>query len=419
MAYGLKNWIMATAAATALLAPLAAQAQISGTYRPDSAVSTAVAIVRPSVVAVETRFKEPILNDDYAYWQALRGARPLYGLWGSGIIYKDPQYVVTTSYLMEDAEFVRVILDDGRSYKATLVGRNEDLDVAVLKVDWGPDMSPTAPPIGNSDALRLGQPIAVVGKALNSVDTYTSFGVVSAIRKEVPGTDKPTDQFLQFDASYELSFVGGPIVDVHGNVVGMIDQTVQDFSLTNINLGVPINDVINAADRIISGDNKGIWFGIEQRALTPIIQEQGYAPRKMDYTGDGRDDTVDFGTLVTYVDPLSPADIAGVKAGDFIFRIDNKKIKYSYDWDSSVREFRVGQLVTVEFARKNAAGVWQRMTAQVQILLKPETEEDAAAGGSSSAGGSGGSYHNSFGQKAPKASGRNRNAVFPRRGGTK
>jgi S1-C subfamily serine protease len=416
MAYGLKNWVLAALGVSALLVPLAASAQLdTNTYRPDTAVSTAVAIVRPSVVAVETRFKEPTLKDEYAYWQILRGARPLYGLWGSGIIYKDPQYVVTTSYLMDEAEFIRVILDDGRSYKAELVGKNEDLDVAVLKVDWGPDISPTAPPIGNSDVLRLGQPIAIVGKALNSVDTYTSFGVVSAIRKEVPGTQKPTDQFLQFDASYELSFVGGPVVDVHGNVVGMIDRTVQDFSLTNINLAVPFNEVIASADRIISGDNKEIWFGIEQRALTPIIQDQGYAPKKMDYTGDGRDDVVDFGTLVTYVDPLSPADIAGIKSGDYIFRLDNKKIKYSYDWDSTVRDFRIGQLVNVDFARKNSAGIWQRMTAQVQILLKPEDKDKdkEKEGGSSSS--SSGNYHG----MSQSSSGRNVNAVFPHRGGSK
>ena len=64
MAFGLKNWLIAIAGAAAL-APLAAHAQLTSTYRPENAVSTAVAIVRPSVVAVETRFKEPILNDDY------------------------------------------------------------------------------------------------------------------------------------------------------------------------------------------------------------------------------------------------------------------------------------------------------------------------------------------------------------------
>ncbi|MDQ3023837.1 MAG: S1C family serine protease [bacterium] len=411
----LRGGFIAGISAAVIATPQAASAQLTNTYRPDSAVSTAVAIVRPSVVAIETRFKEPTLKDEYSYWQQLRGARPLYGLWGSGIIYKDPQYVVTTAFLMDEAEFIRVVLDDGRSYSATLVGKNDDLEVAVLKVDWGPDLSPTAPPFGDSDVLRLGQPIAVVGKALNSVDTYTSFGVVSAIRKEVPGTDKPTDQFLQFDASYELSFVGGPMVDVNGNVVGMVDRTVQDFRLTNINLAVPINEVISSADRIISGDNKDTWFGVEQRALTPIIQQQGHAPLKLDINGDGRIDAVDYGTLVTYVDPLSPADIAGIKPGDFILRLDNKRIKYAYDWDSTVRDFRVGQLVDVDFARKSADGVWERLKAQVQILLKAEEEDEAATGGSG--GGSGSYHHHSTKLGKGSAAGRNRNAVFTRRGG--
>jgi S1-C subfamily serine protease len=188
---------------------------------------------------------------------------------------------------------------------------------------------------------------------------------------------------------------------------------VQDFSLTNINLAVPINEVVAAADRIISGNNKKIWFGIEQRAMTAQMQDMSVAPKKMDITGDGRDDVVDFGTLVTYVDPLSPADIAGIKAGDYIFRLDNKKIKYAYDWDSTVRDFLVGQLVNVDFARKNAAGVWQRMQAQVQILLKPEDKDKDKKEGTSSS--SGDSYHHSMSQSF---SGRNRNAVFPHTGGS-
>src|SRR5688572_91014 len=96
----------------------------------EDAVAAATSLVRPSVVAVETRFEEPVLDDDYIYWQYMRGPRPLYGLWGSGFIWEDPNYVITTSFLMDRAEFIRVILEDGRSFKAELVGENEDLHVA-------------------------------------------------------------------------------------------------------------------------------------------------------------------------------------------------------------------------------------------------------------------------------------------------
>jgi S1-C subfamily serine protease len=419
MGYGVRNLLGGVLATAVLSTPLVASAQLEGNFRPQTAVSTAVAIVRPSVVAIETRFKEPILDDDYAYWQYLRGARPLYGLWGSGFIYKDPQYVVTTAFLMDHAEYIRVILDDGRAYQATLVGKNDDLEVAVLKVDWGPDMEPIVPPLGDSDKLDLGQPIAIVGKALNSVDTYTSFGVVSAIRKEVPGSDVPTDEFLQFDASYELSFIGAPMVDVHGNVVAMVDRTVQDFSLTNINLAAPINEVIAAADRIISGDNVETWFGVEQTRVThPIIANRS-APAQFDWNQDGKPEPLEFGMFTTYIEPLSPADIAGLKAGDIIVELDSKRLKYDYDWDSTVREFRVGQLVTVRFIRNTGtpdAPRWQRMETQVQILQQEESAEDEdGSGGGGSPHGS--SYHSAKAKAEAGKAGRNRNAVFPRRGG--
>lgn len=234
------------AAIAALSAPVLAQED----YNPGTAVSTAVATVRPSVVAIETRFEEPLLDDAYEYWSYFRGARPLYGLWGTGFIYSDPQYVITTSFLMENAEFIRVILEDGRSYKAELIDTDDTLDVSVLKVDWGPTLEPVAPPFGVSSTLKLGQPIAIVGKALNSVDTYSSFGIISAIRKEVPGSKEPTDPFLQVDASFELSFIGAPLIDINGKIVGMINQTVNDPSLTNINLAVPIDDITRDAGKL-------------------------------------------------------------------------------------------------------------------------------------------------------------------------
>jgi serine protease Do len=401
---GLSKWLAKGLVLGALALPAAAFAQ-GDEYRPDTAVSSAVALVRPSVVAIETRFTEPVLKDEYLYWQYFRGGRPLYGLWGSGFIYKDSQYVITADFLLDDAEHIRVILDDGRSYRAELVGKNEDLEVAVLKVDWGPDLEPISPPFGNSETIKLGQPIAVVGKSLNSVDTYTSFGVISAIRKEIPGTELPTDEFLQFDASYELSFIGGPMVDVYGNIVAMIDRTVEDFSLTNINLAVPINEVIFAADRIIRGDTAEPWFGAEVQIVKPPLIEQKLVPPTIDLDNDGMAEKTEFGAFVTYVDPLSPADVAGLKAGDTILRIDRKLIKFDYDYDKAVRDFLIGDLVTVEYIRLNTATKnWDRKTVQLQIVEKEEEADEEGAAGTSS-GKSGSSYHST----KPPAAGRKHN----------
>ena len=165
-----RNWarLMGAMCAVALLQPVVARPRSSPAYHRENAVAAAAAIIRPSVVAVETRFDYPRTDDKFAYWQWMLGPRPLHGLWGTGFIYKDPQYVITCKTITEYAEYIRVILDDGRSFKADLVGVNKDFNVAVLKVDWGPDLEPVAPVLGDSDKLRLGQPIALVGKALNS-----------------------------------------------------------------------------------------------------------------------------------------------------------------------------------------------------------------------------------------------------------
>jgi serine protease Do len=376
-----------TAATLALFAGNVRAADDSG-YRPEDAVAAATAAVSPSVVAVETRFKEPQVKDDYYYWAALRGARPLYGLWGTGFIYKNPQYVITTSFLMSDAAYVRVILSDGRSYKADIVGQNEDLDVAVLKVDWGPNMTPVAPRLGDSDKVILGQPMAIVGKALNSVDTFATAGIISAIRKELPDADEPTDQFLQFDAAFELSYVGAPIVDVYGNIIGMVKGTsgivagTQDAG-TNINLGVPINDVSDIADRIIGGNFKEIWFGVQTQLVNESLKEQGFAPRQI--TGpDGKPQDLSYGMWVSYVEPGSPAEIAGLKSGDIITKLDDNLIKYDYDWTTAKRSFRVGQLVTVKFLRKNdVTGTWENQQTQLQILEKASTADKKPGAGAS------------------------------------
>lgn len=356
-----------------VLVPALASAQSEQGYDPSNAVANATALVRPSVVAIETRFDEPRVDDRYAFWHYLRGPRPLYGLWGSGFIYKDPKYVITSGFLMDNAEFVRVILEDGRSYRAEIVGRDNDFDVAVLEVEWGPDLEPIAPPFGNSDNLKLGSPIALVGKSLNSVDTYATAGIISAIRKEIPGTDEPTDQFLQFDASWTTSFIGGPIVDTAGNVVGMIGQAAG----LDLNLGAPINDLVVAVDKIIAGEDVDIWIGIEGMLMASGIIDIGEAPREYDWNEDGEAEELDFGRWISYIEPNSPADIAGLQAGDTIVELNGKFIKYGYDWFSEIRDFQVGQLVSVEFIRKNdATGEWERKYTQLQILAHPDSEEE-------------------------------------------
>ncbi|MEZ5338369.1 MAG: S1C family serine protease [bacterium] len=369
------------AATVSVCLPVLASAQTDEGYRYEDKVHAATAIVTPSVVAVETRFEEPTLDSEYAYWSYTRGARPLYGLFGSGFIYKDPEYVITNTFITHDAEFVRVILNDGRSFKAEIVGESEAYKLAVLKVDWGPDFKPLGVQVGDSEKMKLGQPMAIVGKSNNNHDTFATSGIISAIRKEIPSAegDQPTNEFIQFDAAWEHTFYGAPIVDVDGKVIGMVDKSVTAHGL---NLGVPINEIVFMADRIISGDAVDTLWGVESQFVSPGLQKAGYVPWEFDMDGNGTAEPLEYGEWVSFVDANSPAEIGGLMAGDIIYQIDDTLIEFHYNYTRTRREFVPGQLVIVRFLRRNAmSGEWEKKVAQVQIVEDTSGDSDDEDGG--------------------------------------
>lgn len=380
---GLVGALMATAM---VCLPIMASAQSTDGYRYEDKVHAATAIVTPSVVAVETRFKEPTLDSEYAYWSYTRGARPLYGLFGSGFIYKDPDYVITNTFITQDAEFVRVILNDGRSFKAEVVGESDAYKLAVLKVEWGPDFKPLGVQVGDSEKMKLGQPMAIVGKSNNNHDTFATSGIISAIRKEIPSAegDQPTNEFIQFDAAWEHTFYGAPIVDVEGKVIGMVDRSVTAHGL---NLGVPINEIVFMADRIINGESVDTLWGVESQFVSPGLQKAGYVPWEFDLDGNGTAEPLEIGEWVSFVDANSPAEIGGLRAGDIIYQIDDTTLEFHYNYTRARREFIPGQLVIVRFIRKNdMTGEWEKKVAQVQIVEDTSDEDDEEGGDSGPSG---------------------------------
>jgi S1-C subfamily serine protease len=323
------------------------------------AMDAAAAVVKPSVVSVETRFDRPRQEDKYVYWQYFRGARPLYGLYGTGFVYKDPQYIITCDFLLENAQYVKVTMDSGDSYPANVVGKDKTFHVAVLQVNFPRRETVPVPTFADSDQVILGQPMGCVGKSLDGVDTFATAGVISAIRKEIPNAKEPTDLFFQFDAAFELSYMGGPMIDANGRIIGMIYNTVAD----NLNLGTPINDILRVADKIIHGDTKKPWFGLEPIPVTENLRLLNSLPADLDY-----------GLFISYVEPKSPCDTAGLKAGDVLLEINGKRLKYMYDFTSFARTLEIGQSVNLKYMRGG-----ENYTTTVQVLSRPQTEEEKAA----------------------------------------
>ncbi|MEP0813516.1 MAG: serine protease [bacterium] len=346
----------------------AAFAQSGATDKWDlvKAVHGAAEKLAPVVVSVETRFDKPRTSSDYLYYDAFRGARPTYGLYGSGILYKG-KYVLTCDDITEYMEFGRVELSDGRSFPAKLLGENSTFHVAVLELEIPGNLKLPQPSFLPSDKIRLGMPAAVVGRSLNAKDTFATEGVVSAIRKRTIGSDIPTEEFIQFDANFELTFTGGALADVNGNIFGMVYGT----SGINLNLAVPIDEVLRVADKIIAGDERVAWFGadlIERSENIDVINGFHKAPYKLGFTD---------GLFVTYVEPASPADLAGLQAGDVVETVNGKRFDYLIEFTIMKRRFEIGQQVKVVYWRKEGGGVRKHETL-VTILPTPESLEEAS-----------------------------------------
>ncbi len=365
-------WLCALLAACAVVAmSVAAFAQDESTWQLNYASDKAAQALKPSVVFIETRFDQPRNDTAYAIWSYLRGARPLYGLYGCGFIYKDSKYVITTPFILSHAAYIRVVTSDGETFSAKKVGEDSTFQTAVLEVDWGHDYTPTPAPMADSDKLQLGEPISITGYGERGRDYSSTVGVISAIRKELPGVDEPTEQYIQFDAAYKLSMMGGPLSNINGEVIGIVYNTVMDFNQSNINLAVPINDVSRVADRIISGKAKRPWFGVENILLTDQIRMLNKIP-----------DRISMGMFITYIDPGSPADLAGLKAGDVIVALDGNKIQYQFDYSSFFRRIDVDQIVKVTYWRFTA-GISDNPSSSggdtydtvVQILEYPEGKD--------------------------------------------
>ncbi len=336
-----------------------------------------------SVVLVETRFDKPRNDDKYLPWAYFRGGRPLKGLYGSGFVYKDPRYVITNYFILDNAEYIRVVTWDGKAYPAKLKAKSEPFRIAVLEVDWGPNADVVPVKLASPDDLAVGEPISITGRSETGRDYVSTVGVISAIRKQIPTVEVPTEEFIQFDAAFSLPMTGAPLVNVRGEVVGMVSGTVTEFGGSNINLAVPVGDLEMIADRIIAGKTETPWSGMEGMVLTPQIRMLNKIPER-----------ISQGLFVTYVEPGSPADISGLKPADVILSLDDTTITQVFDYNAFMRRVEVGQVIHIKYWRF-VPGVSDNPSATggdifetvMQIVPAPEEGEEGSSSSSS------GSYH--------------------------
>ena len=287
-----------------------------------------VADVAPAVVSIVTE------SVSYNwFWQVV----PQTGA-GSGIIISPEGYIVTNNHVVEGASKVTVTLSSGDTYEATIVGRDAETDLAVVKIDAsGLDYLHF---LNNSlEELGVLDPVVAVGNALALPGGPTwTLGVVSNLGRSIEvDTGVVLKDIIQTDAAINAGNSGGPLVNMAGQVVGI--NVAIASNAENIGFAISTDTAIPIVQSLINeGKVVRPWLGVSLVTVTPAIQQYYHL-------------SVDAGALITSVSSGSPADEAGLKAGDVITKMDNESISTSDDLVSAIESRQIGDQVEIVYYR--------------------------------------------------------------------
>lgn len=276
---------------------------------------------------------------------------------GSGfIIDAENGYVVTNNHVIRDAEEVRITLHDDSTIPAEIIGRDEKIDIAVLKVDPKKHKLHSVK-FGNSDRMRVGDWIVAIGNPFGLGGTVTS-GIVSARQRDI--NSGPYDDYIQTDASINRGNSGGPMFDLEGNVIG-INTAI--FSPTGGSVGIgfaiPSNLAKPVIDQLIKyGRTKRGWLGVRIQTVTDEIAESLGLDRA-------------HGALIASVTEGGPAEKANLKAGDIVLEFDGKEVSDMRALPRIVAETPIEKEVSLKFWREG-----KLRSAKVQIGELEKAEDD-------------------------------------------
>ena len=254
---------------------------------------------------------------------------------GSGFIINKSGTVVTNNHVIANAEDILVKVGS-KEYKAKVVGSDPYMDLAVLKIDSSDSFTPVN--FGNSDKARVGDWVIAIGNPFGFSGTVTS-GIISARNRDINLTRY--DDFIQTDASINQGNSGGPLFNLEGKVIGINTAIIAPGQTGSIGIGfaIPSNAASKVIDQLIKyGETRRGWLGVRIQEVTKEIAEvEGLKEPK--------------GALVASVSEDSPADKAGLKAGDIILEFDGKKINTMRILPKEVGNTEVGKQVVVKVWR--------------------------------------------------------------------
>jgi Do/DeqQ family serine protease len=274
----------------------------------------------PAVVHIYTSqevkaSRHPFLNDPlFRHFFGDRfgdGSQRRSGL-GSGVVVSPEGYILTNNHVIEGADDIEVSSNDGRKYKARVVGADPESDLAVLRIPADHGLAVIS--FGSSDSLRVGDAVLAIGNPFGVGQTVTS-GIVSALGRTHLGINT-FENFIQTDAAINPGNSGGALVDANGALIG-INTAIYSQSGGSMGIGfaIPVSLARNVMDQIVkNGSVTRGWIGVEVQEITPDLAES--------FKLSGVE-----GALIAGVMRGSPADKGGIRPGDVLLKVAGKPVK--------------------------------------------------------------------------------------------
>ncbi len=344
--------------------PAAAQTVPQSREQLQLSFSPVVKQVAPAVVNIYTRkvvrtispmFADPFFRQFFGNQMGLPQERVQRSL-GSGVIVRADGTVVTNNHVIRDSDEITVVLADRREFEATLVGADERTDLAVLKINAGDQPLPVLP-LGDSDALEVGDVVLAVGNPFGVGQTVT-MGIVSALaRTAVGGAD--VRSFIQTDAAINPGNSGGALADLQGRLVGInsaIFSSGEGGGSIGIGFAIP-SAMVKAVLTNITNGGKAVrpWLGATGQPVTAEM----FQALKLDRP---------YGVLVNSVQPGSPAERADVKVGDVILSVNGHEVD-----DPEALRFRIATLTVETPTQLTISRNGQERGVTVKLQIPPET----------------------------------------------
>ncbi|MGV3483214.1 MAG: trypsin-like peptidase domain-containing protein [Planctomycetaceae bacterium] len=298
----------------------------SGQPHSDRETPTVLAIRRCSGAVVNIHGQKTVRATAASTAGASDAGRQVNGM-GTGIVIDPRGYVITNYHVVEDVDQVQITLADGTTTTADVVAAEIRSDLALLKVDTTEPLETI--PRGTSSDLMVGEPVIAIGNAFGYVHTATE-GIISALHRDVPVNDtQEYRDLIQTSAGINPGNSGGPLLNIHGEIIGV--NVAVRIGAQQIAFAIPIDQAIDIVSDMISSHN-------EDRLSLGARVEGG--PRD----GDG--------AILAHIAASSPAARQGLKVGDRIVRVGDRKTNDRLDFGLALIEVQSGESVDIQVERE-------------------------------------------------------------------